>query len=108
LLGHGRAFGSQLEVDRWDSMVTDEMRARVERALRETKPPLLLDLAKTLKDEGVDRSTLYRLFVEYQVKTAGDDPAYDAILDALDAIWGGPWAKGNALFPTELREEDIK
>lgn len=36
-----------------------------------------------------------------------DDGRIDALCDTMDYISGGPWAKGNDLFPTELREEDM-
>jgi hypothetical protein len=67
----------------------------------------LNSLAKSLKAEGVDQVTIYRLFAEYQVKTDGNDPRYDAIVDNMDLIWGGPWAKGGALFDKELTDADV-
>jgi len=64
-------------------------------------------LAKSLRDEGVDQITLYRLFTEYFVRAAADDPLYDSLLQTLDNIWGGPWAKGGDLFGKELTDEDV-
>jgi hypothetical protein len=50
---------------------------------------------------------MYHLFAEFQRKIDGDDPCSDAILDNMDLIWGGGWAKGRALFETELTDADI-
>lgn len=84
------------------------MRFRVEQELQ-THPSgtSLTSLAKSFRDEGASQLTLYRLFTEFYVKTAADDPLYDAIADTLDVIWSGPWAKGHGLFPTELTNEDV-
>ena len=62
----------------------------------------LYDLAVTLREEGTSQLDLYALYQKFQVQTSGDDPRYDAIVDTMDLIHGGPWAKGHALFPTEL------
>jgi hypothetical protein len=67
----------------------------------------LHELAKALKAEGMGQVTMYRLFAEFQQTIAGDDPRSDAILDNMDLIWGGGWAKGRALFETELTDADI-
>lgn len=89
-------------------MVTGAMRARFEKGLADAQPHGSLHaLAKSLKAEGVDQVTIYRLFAEYQVKTDGNDPRYDAIVDNMDLIWGGPWAKGGALFDKELTDADV-
>jgi hypothetical protein len=88
-------------------MVTDAMRARSEACLVSPEPYGSLNaLAKSLKVEGVEQVTIYRLFAEYQVKTDGNDPRYDAIVDNMDLIWGGPWAKAGALFDKELTDAD--
>jgi hypothetical protein len=89
-------------------MVTDAMRARFEQALAETQPYAALhSLAKSLKADGVGQVAIYRLFREYQLKTDGNDLPYDAIVDIMDLIWGGPWAKGGALFDKEMTEADV-
>jgi len=62
----------------------------------------LHDLAVTLRDEGTSQMDLFALYQKFQEQTAGDDPRYDAIVDMMDLIRGGPWAKGHALFSTEL------
>jgi hypothetical protein len=90
------------------AMVTDTMRARFEEGLTSSQPYELLNaLARALKAEGVDQVTIYRLFAEYQQKTDGNDPRYDAIVDTMDLIWGGAWAKGGALFDKELTDADV-
>lgn len=89
-------------------MVTDAMRLRVEQELRiHPFGTSLISLAKSFRDEGASQLALYRLFTEFYVKTAADDPLYDAIADTLDVIWSGPWAKGDGLFPTELTNEEF-
>jgi hypothetical protein len=90
-------------------MVTDAMRTRFEAALADPQPAAALNtLARSLKAEGVTQATLYHLFTEYQIKTDGHDPRYDAIVDNLDLIWGGPWAKGGALFDHALTDADVR
>ena len=89
-------------------MVNDAMRARFGQALADAQPHGALHaLAKSLKAEGVGQVTIYRLFAEYQVKIDGGDTRYDAIVDNMDLIWGGPWAKGGALFDRELTDADV-
>jgi hypothetical protein len=89
-------------------MVTDALRLRVDEFLRENPAGAgLPSLAASLRDEDVQQLTLYRLFTEYLVRTASDDPLCDALLDTLDIIHGGPWAKGGDLFEKELTDEDV-
>jgi hypothetical protein len=89
-------------------MVSESLRLRVDEALAEAPAGTTLPLlAKALRDEGVDQITLYRLFTDYYVSTAASDPRYDALMDTLTIIWGGPWAKGGGLFEKELRDEDL-
>jgi hypothetical protein len=59
-------------------------------------------LAVSLRDEGVTQAEVYGLFQHFQTATPGDDPRYDAIVDTMDLIHGGPWAKGGDIFPTPL------
>ena len=61
-------------------------------------------LAVSLRDEGMPQAELYALFEKFQVETSGEDPKYDAIVDTMDLISSGPWAKGRGLFSTELGE----
>jgi hypothetical protein len=43
----------------------------------------------------------------FQIATPGEDPKYDAIVENMDLIWSGPWAKGHGLFPTEISEKAL-
>lgn len=67
----------------------------------------LLKLATSLRDEGVSQVEIYSLFEQFQVVTKGEDPRYDAIVDTMDLIYGGPWAKGHGLFAAQLTLEQI-
>jgi hypothetical protein len=64
-------------------------------------------LAVSLRDEGVNQIEVYRLFSRFQVATSGDNPNYDAIVDTMDLICGGPWAKGGDIFPRPLTDDEI-
>ena len=71
--------------------------------MRSAKPAeALYELAVSLRDEGMSQAELYALFEKFQVETSGEDPRYDAIVDTMDLISSGPWAKGRGLFSTEL------
>jgi hypothetical protein len=90
-------------------MVTDSLRQRFDQALRAPHPSSALHaLAQALKADGMTQVALYHLFAEYQAKLDPDDPRHDAVVDNLDLIWGGPWAKGHALFEKELTDADIR
>jgi len=83
-------------------------RQRFVTALSSPDPSVTLhELAKALKAEGMEQVAMYHLFSEFQRKIDGDDPRYDAILDNMDLVWGGGWAKGRALFENELTNADI-
>lgn len=89
-------------------MNPDQDRGRLEQAFSSAEPSAALQqLANTLKSEGVGQVAMYHLFNNFQRKMDPDDPRRDAILDVIDLIWGGGWAKGRALFPTELSGADI-
>src|SRR3954470_17421692 len=89
-------------------MTADRDRQRFELALSSLNPSVALhELAKALKAEGMVQVAMYNLFAEFQRKIDSDDPRYDAILDNMDLIWGGAWAKGRALFESELTDADI-
>jgi hypothetical protein len=76
---------------------------RFEEAFRSENPAGELHrLAVSLRDEGVAQTDVYGLFQHFQTATSGDDPRYDAIVDTMDLIHGGPWAKGGDIFPTPL------
>src|SRR5688572_24676118 len=83
--------------------------SRFEVAVRSQDPRSeLYALAVSLRAEGVTQIDTYLLFAHFQEATDGDDPRYDAIVDNMDLIWGGPWAKGHGLFPTELTNDEIR
>jgi hypothetical protein len=89
-------------------MSAERDRQRFELALSSANPGTALhELAKSLKAEGMGQVAMYHLFAEFQQKTDDDDPRYDRITDIMDMIWGGGWAKGRALFETELTNADI-
>ena len=76
---------------------------RFEEAFQSKNPAAeLYRLTVSLRDEGVPQTELYELFQRFQTATSGDDPRYDAIVDTMDLIHGGPWAKGGELFPKAL------
>ena len=89
-------------------MTSERDRQRFELALSSTDPSAALhELAKTLRAEGMHQIAMYHLFAEFQRMIDGNDARYDAILDNMDLIWGGGWAKGRALFDIELTNADI-
>ena len=64
-------------------------------------------LAHTLKSEGMEQVPIYHLFSHYHQILDGDDPRYDAVTDVQDLIWGGSWAKGDALFEHEVTADEV-
>jgi hypothetical protein len=83
-------------------------RRRLADALESPDPNrAVLDLARTLRAEGMGQVAMFRLFSEQQQRISSDDSRLDAVLDTMDLIWGGPWAKGRALFDDELSEERL-
>jgi hypothetical protein len=81
---------------------------RFELALGEPQPfQGLYQLAVALRDEGLAQIDVYTLFATCQARISGDDPLYDAVVDTMDEIHGGPWAKRGGLFPAVLTEEMI-
>jgi hypothetical protein len=80
---------------------------RFEDALRAADPTSALDdLAKAFKAEGMDQLTMYRLFGEYSDKTEGDDLRSNAVLDTMDLIHGGAWARGRGYFSQSVEPRD--
>ena len=80
------------------------MKSRIEKALNEANPTeALLQLARTLKAEGMLQETMYAFFTESQREHERDPDAvkYDAILDTLDII-GGWCVPRLRLFDTVL------
>jgi hypothetical protein len=81
---------------------------RFEKALHSTNAVAeLRQLAISLRDEGVTQIEVYFLFERFLIPTSADDPKYDAITETMDSIWGGAWAKGSDIFPTELSNEAV-
>lgn len=77
---------------------------RLEKAMRSAAPEVALPrLAAALRDEGVSQADLYILFKRFQTESSGADTHHEAIADTMDLIWSGPWARGDALFPSELK-----
>mmetsp|Transcript_61465 Transcript_61465/g.144629 ORF Transcript_61465/g.144629 Transcript_61465/m.144629 type:complete len:90 (+) Transcript_61465:91-360(+) len=64
------------------------------------------ELALSFREKGMQQAEMMNLFMEVHSEV-DDDGRIDALCDTMDYISGGPWAKGNDLFPTELREEDM-
>jgi hypothetical protein len=90
-------------------MIRADHQRRFEQALASQKPfENLRQLAIALRDEGASQIEVYFLYAHYQEKTSGDDPLYDAIVDTMDEIHGGPWAKGGGFFSTTLTDEIIR
>ena len=84
------------------------MRDRIEIALgSKNHATELLELAKILRDEGADQLELYLLYSDFQQSLDSNDPRYVSIVDTMDLIYGGPWAKGNSLYTTVLTDNDI-
>ncbi len=83
-------------------------RQRLTDAMGQPNPSAaVLELARRLREEGMDQVAMFRLFSEQQRQLSGDDPRYDAIVDTMDLIWGGPWAKGATLFDEELTNDRL-
>ena len=81
---------------------------RFERALCSADPSEeLYQLAVTLRDEGVSQIDLYLLYERFNEVDHCDESKTDAILDTMDLIWGGGWAKGSALYPHELTDQEL-
>jgi hypothetical protein len=82
--------------------------SRLAEALGSAEPTrAALNLAKALKSEGMSQVAMYRLFAVYQETLDAKDSRYDAVLDVLTSVWGGPWAKGSDLFDDELTDERL-
>jgi hypothetical protein len=85
--------------------VQAEAHRRFRGALRGSEPSeALYQLARTLIAESWSQRELYHLFMWYQQRVSAEDVAYDAVVDSLDLIHSGPWAKGYGLFPNELSD----
>lgn len=81
---------------------------RLQEALQSKEPADgLYRLAVSLRDEGLSQIELYVLFEQSHLATSSDDPRYDAIADTMEVTYGGSWAKGRGIYPTELSEEEL-
>ncbi len=68
----------------------------------------LQELAGSLARGGMPQPDLYTLFSWYQQRLSPEDPSYDAVVDTMEHIYGGPWAKGSDLYPHQLAESDAR
>lgn len=66
------------------------------------------ELARRLCDEGMEQFDMYLLFSKFQQSCDSDDPRYDSIVDTMDLIGGGRWAKGRAFYDHELTDDEIE
>ena len=81
---------------------------RIEKARSSANPEQKLrQLAVALRDEGVSQVELYLLFERFCQLNPSELPKPDAMLDTLDMIYGGRFAKGRALYSHELDEKSI-
>lgn len=84
-------------------------RQRLDAALqRDDHNHAVYELAVQLRDEGTPRLEIYVVFEGAMAACEDDDPRCDSLVDALDGIWGGPWAKGRELYDTELTDEEVR
>jgi hypothetical protein len=90
-------------------MISASHHQRFEKALNGIPPAVTLhQLAIDLRDEGISQIEVYFLFSHFQERTSGEDPRYDAIVDTMDEIYGGPWAKRGGVFASSLTEQAIQ
>jgi len=63
-------------------------------------------IATALRDQGVPQTDLYKLFETRMLRARdeGEEDTESALLDTMDLIYSGPWAKGQALYDTQLNE----
>ena len=89
--------------------MTDRLDERLLEALASPEPfAATVEFARSLKAEGRSQVAIFRLFSKLQVQLSGDDPRYDPLVDTMDLIWGGAWAKGHDLFPEVLTQERLR
>lgn len=90
-------------------MTHSEYFDRFETAFHSESPEKgLYGLAVSLRDDGMRQIELYFLFEHFLLKTPENDPHYNSILDTMDLIWGGGWAKGRQLYPIVLTNDEIE
>ena len=78
---------------------------RLQAALQTEHPAqAVAALARTLRDEGMGQIALYRLYLAEHARSDLAEPQLDALADTMDLIWGGGWAKGQALYAQELSQ----
>jgi hypothetical protein len=89
-------------------MISNEHRLMVREALEcKNYATRVSEVATALRDEGVAQIDLYVIFSELQQRWDPSDDRYDSIVDTMDLIYGGPWAKGYDLYPNKLTEAEI-
>jgi hypothetical protein len=87
----------------------DEERRRLLEALDSADPASAVPaLAHALRAEGMGQVAMYRLFSEQQQRLSGEDPRYDPVVDTMDLIWSGVWARSGALFDEELTDDRLR
>ena len=89
-------------------MANNEQQKRFEAAVRTNdNSKALFQLASQLRDEGLSQKEVYSLFQSFRDKVSDseDEATYNSILDTMDAIYGGPWAKGRSIFPQEMKTD---
>ncbi len=83
-------------------------RDRLHQAIHSTDHKvLILELAKRLKNEGMSQREMYNLFASVQAELTGEEECYDSLVDAMDLIHGGAWAKGIGLFDSVLTTDTL-
>ena len=93
----------------YTTKMKSELKQRFEKALNSNDSSnSLWELAHGLRDEGLSQIELYLLYDHYHQLTDSEDAKYDAIIDSMDIIWGGGWAKGQELYTHELTGQEIK
>ena len=94
-------------------MISPEHIRRFEEALHTERPfDSLHPLAVSLRDSGSSQFDVYLLFERFFILVRDASPKseqhYDAVADNMDLIWGGPWAKGGALYGAEIDEAALE
>ena len=60
--------------------------------------------AVALRDRGMNQPEMYRLLTQVLAGLSPNEASYDVVADLLDRVHGGSWAKGRAIFGTELQQ----
>src|SRR5581483_6401164 len=85
----------------------DDQLARLREAFRSKAPAAeMKEIARSLRDKGHTQLEVYCLFDKLFTVVSADEQ--DVMDEAMEIIWGGPWAKGRGLYPTELNDSEFK